>query len=239
MNAPLSRAQELTGQAVTPIVDGVEHAAIFDATGTDGFIKTLVPASDLPPHMAGHGEGRYYKRSGDSFYRMEHFDVADMFGRRAKPVLEIVLVDTMGGYTNERAASYEPIVAIKNTGRGTARFPFLRIKLSPPFGLNRQFGLRNGDTGLPERPQFGQRESAVFAGGQDHVIHAGTVLDVHRIASPRGVSLDTSVGMEDLVVEYEVACDGIQLKSGRIERTGAQIIEFGQNDIRAKHPPRR
>lgn len=29
--------------------------------------------------MAKLEEDRYYKRSGDSFYRMEHFDLEDMF----------------------------------------------------------------------------------------------------------------------------------------------------------------
>jgi hypothetical protein len=233
----LGTLQSHTGDAASPTVDGVDHKFVEDGAG-GGFVATIVPVSERGPHMAGLGESRYYKRNGDSFIKMEHVDVADMFGRRAKPVLEVVLVDMMGSYTNESAASYEPIIAIRNSGRGVARFPFLRIKLSPPFGLNRQFGLRNGETGLPERPQFGRRESPVFAGGQDHVIHPGTVLDVHRIVSPRGVSLNSAGTMEDLVIEFEVTCEGVQLTSGCIEKTGAQIVEFGQADIRAKYPPR-
>ena len=39
--------------------------------------------------MAKLGENRYYKRSGDSFYQMEHFDLEDMFGRRRKPKLKM------------------------------------------------------------------------------------------------------------------------------------------------------
>jgi len=35
------------------------------------------------------GEDRYYKRGGDRFYKMEPFDVADMFGRRRAPVLHV------------------------------------------------------------------------------------------------------------------------------------------------------
>ena len=41
--------------------------------------------------MAKAGEDRYYKRSGASFYRMEHFDLEDMFGRRLKPKLNTVV----------------------------------------------------------------------------------------------------------------------------------------------------
>jgi hypothetical protein len=36
------------------------------------------------------GEDRYYKRSGDSFYKMEHFDIEDMLGRRQKPKLSVI-----------------------------------------------------------------------------------------------------------------------------------------------------
>jgi hypothetical protein len=39
--------------------------------------------------MAKLGEDRYYKRSGDRFYKIEHFDVADMFDRHRAPVLQV------------------------------------------------------------------------------------------------------------------------------------------------------
>ncbi len=41
---------------------------------------------------AVHGdarEQRYYKRSGDSFYRMEHFDLEDMFGGGRNQILKL------------------------------------------------------------------------------------------------------------------------------------------------------
>jgi AhpD family alkylhydroperoxidase len=77
----LSRLNALTGQAVSPIVDGIRHRAI-ETTENSGFAITLVPETESGPHMAKLGEDRYYKRSGDSFYKMEHFDLEDMFGRR-------------------------------------------------------------------------------------------------------------------------------------------------------------
>ncbi len=39
--------------------------------------------------MAKLGEDRYYKRNGQQFLKMEHFDLEDMFGRRQKPDLKI------------------------------------------------------------------------------------------------------------------------------------------------------
>jgi len=84
----LSTLNSLTGGAVNPDVPGVQHRIIESAPDA-GFALTLVPASDRGPHMAKCGEDRYYKRSGSHFIKMEHFDIEDMFGRRAKPNLEV------------------------------------------------------------------------------------------------------------------------------------------------------
>jgi hypothetical protein len=111
----LSRLNEFTGQAVSPIVDGVRHK-IIERTADTGFAATLVPESQSAPHMAKLGEDRYYKRAGASFYKMEHFDLEDMFGRRQKPSLEIVFEE------GTKAEGVEDlIVLIVNNGRAVAR----------------------------------------------------------------------------------------------------------------------
>jgi Putative DNA-binding domain len=111
----LSRLNEFTGQAVSPIVDGVRHKLIERTTDT-GFAATLVPESQSAPHMAKLGEDRYYKRSGASFYKMEHFDLEDMFGRRQKPSLEIIFQE---GKKEEGVE--ELIILLVNQGRAVAR----------------------------------------------------------------------------------------------------------------------
>ncbi len=178
-DAVMTRLASLTGQAATPIVEGMQHRLIT-VTPREGFIATLVPASDLGPHMAGLGEGRYYKRSGDSFYRMEHFDVADMFGRRSVPRLQLDVVKDIGGIVNEVLSSFEPIIMLRNLGRGAARFPYLRFRPSSPYGIN-SFELRSNVSGLPRRPQAGAQDWGLYAGGVNDVIHPGTVLQVTRL----------------------------------------------------------
>jgi hypothetical protein len=70
--------------------------------------------------MAKLGEHRYFKRSGDSFYRMEHFDLEDMFGRRQKPKLSIRVVrrieDLEGRGQVERLD-----IDVSNEGRAVAK----------------------------------------------------------------------------------------------------------------------
>jgi predicted HTH transcriptional regulator len=76
----LSKLNQYSGDAASPIVNGIQHKKIV-VSGDRGYAVTFVPESDSGPHMAKLGEDRYYKRSGSQFLRMEHFEVADMFGR--------------------------------------------------------------------------------------------------------------------------------------------------------------
>jgi hypothetical protein len=121
----LSRLNELTGDAVSPIVDGIRHKAI-ETTQDRGFAVTLVPESESGPYMAKLGEDRYYKRSGGSFYRMEHFDLEDMFGRRQKPRLLILL----GNLPTPDDNTLEDLrFNIQNTGRAIARHVGFFVRL--------------------------------------------------------------------------------------------------------------
>jgi hypothetical protein len=116
----VSKLNEYTGQAVSPVVDGIRHKAI-ETKGGCGFAATIVPESDGGPHMAKLGEDRYYKRSGTSFFKMEHFDLEDMFGRRPRPKLLPKLVYKPAA---AEANGHEQLeFNIDNTGRAVARFP--------------------------------------------------------------------------------------------------------------------
>jgi hypothetical protein len=87
----VSRLNTLSGEATSPIIDGIRHKPIVNYKSGGGVVATFVPETDGGPFMALLGEQRYYKRSGDSFYQMEHFDLEDMFGRRQKPNLEMII----------------------------------------------------------------------------------------------------------------------------------------------------
>jgi hypothetical protein len=183
-----------TGEAASPIVDGITHRAIALRNGS-GFIVTYVPASDVGPHMAKLGENRYYKRSGDSFYPMEHFDIADMFGKRARPDLVIALrpLDSTGT---------DVMLGLKNVGRGIARFPSLAFNVRAPFEVS--------ESGLGVDRNFGARRQVLsnqarYWGGADDVVHAGEVLEIVRI---RGGAL------AELRGTYRICAEGMRTKEG-------------------------
>lgn len=128
-NLALSRLNELAPAACSPVPAGVDHRVVRSSKRNLVFLATLVPPSDSGPHMARLGEDRYYVRSGGSFLKMEHFQVADMFGRRARPIL-LVEPDTSA------ARQGEVSLRITNTGRGAARAVFIQLWANAPFFRN-------------------------------------------------------------------------------------------------------
>jgi hypothetical protein len=176
----LSKLNHYTGQAVDPIVDGVRHKKIA-ATADNGFAATMILSSDSGPHMAKLGENRYYKRSGDSFYVMEHFDIEDMFGRRKKPKLLLKTKVLPNSTLNFRI-----IVALENVGRGVAKSPFLEISVNSPYRIT-DFGLDgNGNYGLDKIPTRSLGANLCRYGSSAIAIHPGVAHQVTTIQLDHG-----------------------------------------------------
>jgi hypothetical protein len=202
-----TRLNELDGQAVNPIVPGVRHGIILeDPASTSGFAVTLVPESDAGPHMAKMGEDRYYKRSGHRLYSMEHFDIADMFGRRQRPRLELT--------TRSRAGGVEVVIGLRNAGRGIARAPYVAITVAAPFRRS-TYGLtgnRVDGEGLP----YLVNDVAPpwrYGGKSDDVIHPGLTRDVACLTRENNA---TPLAPEGLSIKYAIACEGMQLTEGEL-----------------------
>lgn len=195
----VARLNELTSRATDPPVDGVRHKSIV-SSGNRGFAVTLVPESESGPHMAKLGEDRYYKRSGDTFYKMEHFDLEDMFGRRKKPKLSLEV---------RIIRPSEIVIGIKNEGRGTAKAPYLSFSVPEPFSVA-LYGLDgNGNDGLPKLHHAGNNSrQPKYGANLSAVIHPNTTLEVTKLEF-RGREENRPSGQ--FVLEYEVAAEDIQI----------------------------
>jgi len=191
--------------ATSPLPDGVQTRAIRE-TETTGYLLTIVPATDGQPRMAKHGVDQYFKRTGDRFAKMEHYEIADMFGRRQRPKLGLQLELRRGGISGfargDRQCSIRILVALENVGRHVARFPLLGLQPPRGFGRRRLFGREFGLKHLLRR----EGESGfVLAGGVDDVVHPGTQLDV--IEFEHGYPENDAFA--DVVFAYYVAADGL------------------------------
>lgn len=198
----MNRLQEYAGAATSPLVEGVEHRLVSGDGSGEAFAATYVPESAAGPHMAKLGDDRYYKRTGDRFVKMEHFEVADMFGRRNRPNLQVWAT---------RRGTFDVVVKVINRGRGVAMAPFVALSFPGPWGLF-QYGLDGaGHFGVPPLP--GSTENTPrFGGDASTVVHPNVSIDV-AVITWKG---DKALNPGPLAISYEVAAIGQMLTDGKL-----------------------
>jgi hypothetical protein len=174
-NLFMTRLVKHVAAATSPAVDGVQHRLIEAEGGL--FAVTFAPESDRGAHMAKLGEDRHFKRSGDQFRRVEHFDIADMFGRRRRPVLAVTLETEGHGETIR--------VSITNRGRGIAKAPYLT--LTPPKNWQSSTHGYDGGGTLGLR-RIGRDAIWRFGSDATEVIHAGQTLLGHAAGIRRATT---------------------------------------------------
>lgn len=84
-----AQAKSLAGHLIIPKHDGIHIASIREVDGS-GYLLVLVERSERRPHRSeAKDEKYYYKRAGDSFFQMEHYDIEDAFRRTVVPVISL------------------------------------------------------------------------------------------------------------------------------------------------------
>jgi hypothetical protein len=169
--ALLTRLREFTPLYVTPPVAGVTHRA-FEVGDDAGFAATYIPPSDAGPHMALVGLDRYYKRGPVGFYPLQHFYVADMFGRRQRSVLRLELSEPILGSSGNGRKEVRIVASLVNDGRASAVAPFVRLELPPSFGVN-PLGFTSRDQGASLRliTEASQPPAYAVVGRTDFIVH--------------------------------------------------------------------
>jgi len=227
LSLALARANEFTSSGVSPVVDGVRHRALPVAPDA-GFLVTLVPESSRGPHMAKAGEDRYVKRSGGSFVRMEHFEVQDMFGRRARPVLELVTeISPRGSVSSGSTKSKKGIVVLSlvNHGRGSALAPFLMLDIESRHHIATGGITGNGHEGLPRLPHAESGSHHEWGGDATRVVHPGTQLDVAGIEVAVVRANGMTQPVRDLDFVYAIAAEGNPIEHFSEHIPGQRILD--------------
>jgi hypothetical protein len=211
----LSNLETHTGQWVDPQVRGVHHRVIFSDRRADrGCVISFIPESDGGPHMSSF-EGRYYTRSGSSFYRMTHSQVADRFFRKRVPNLKLytrLSSRKLMKVHQEEYVDFELIVGLENTGKGIAKYPYLSMRVLEPYVVSHGGLDGNGHEGVRRFPKGSFRDPIRWGAGAETVIHAGGILEVTMVKPPLAVP-PKHVG-KDLLIEYEICAEDAETVSG-------------------------
>jgi hypothetical protein len=206
------------GQTVIPIINGVVHKKIEDGADT-GYIKTFLPPSDGAPHMALFGGKHYYKRSGDSFYQCEHYDIIDMLSRKRSPDLHLTarVLRREEGQSNKY--QYAIVLTIENKGKALAKYPGLSISCDHHY---RQYshGLDgNSRTGL-QRVANNTLYRYNYSGGIDTVIYPGMTLDVDKFMT----EADKSGAPQDFNITYILSSEHMENRTGELKVDVRRIL---------------
>lgn len=203
------------GQVVIPSVTGIEYSKI-ESSVDEGFVKTYIPPSDNAPHMAVCVDKHYFKRSGDSFNMCEHYDILDMMNRKTTPRLEVMVLDRTDGGIGAGKKQYSKVIAIQNSSKAIAKFPYLKIDINPPFYMA-EYGLDgNGRVGLFNQKTLPSgKHQSTYSGGQDIVIHPGIIYEIDRIKYETPDSDNSDI--PELIVNYLIAAENMESITGEIK----------------------
>lgn len=217
----VSRLNELTGELVKPIPDGVRHKGI-EVSNNIGYAVTLVPESDASPHMAMAFKGRYYKRSGESFYPMEHFDIEDMFGRRKKPNLSLCKdIKGEGRISGPSGKRYycNIFIGVKNTGRGIAKYVAIAAKVNKPYKFEEW--LHHTDREMEfQRLYSSESDKIMYSLGGNVVVHPGSSISILLVPFKIGKQEKT---IKNVVVDAEIMAEDMRKVKDRIVIKGSEI----------------
>jgi hypothetical protein len=197
----LSDLKSAIAEDVSPGVPSARLLAIQSPLVADtGVAIVIIPSSDIAPHMAtGKGLHRYYRRISDQFRQMEHYEVADLFGRRPQPKLHA------GNFysVEKRESGFKLIVelVVHNVGRGLIRFPCLTVGHIP------EGWSWSADSG--SRGPFGQitpPAGSTFrsVGGASDVLYPGDRYSALKMFA----FFKRGDGRPDVKIPFEVTADG-------------------------------
>jgi hypothetical protein len=235
----LSHLTRLTPELVSPAVQGIRHVPIYDPNVENrGIVATLIPASDAGPHMArGPGQQRYYRRTESSFRPLEHYEIADLFGRRAHPLLAVrteyrcglanFYQDFSGGNVGVRLR-----FVIENRGRGFARFLCFTLgkieNWEDPYAAS-NFG---GGVLMPRKAPDGWWIRV--AGGVDFILYPD---DEFEVGSLHFNIEHTDNEFPDLRVQYSIVAAETPTTVGEFRLAGEEIRSAAAAAFASKNIP--
>lgn len=218
----LNYLQRNEGKATTPSVSGIQYKRIKDRSN-GGYIAMYIPSSENAPHMAQFGEKHYFKRSGDSFYQCEHFDIVDMLNRKTSPKLKIELSkeslneQKSGDRTQFR---YSTLLKLSNIGKAVAKHINVFICINHPYNVA-HYGI-DGNSNLVLK-RIKHDNELFYNAGSELVIHPETSIIIDKIVLNDHI---TAFAIENLTIKYRVYAENMSIYSGVIRRSKSEILNL-------------
>lgn len=188
--------QDVTVNQIYPPLMGVRIVAVTNRNGHTMFLVD-VPPSDNPPHMTN---GRYFFRNNFESLTMEHYQVADAFGKRRRPIIWPIL--NVSEYNSEEKTLLLEY-GISNIGHSLAKWPMVHLVFSF-CSVETLSDSKMWEHVRTEKNRNGIEQCKVNYSSPVNVLHAGmqsalSTLKVRLVKSPAVVKI--LVGAEDATTD--------------------------------------
>jgi hypothetical protein len=223
-----TEAVALASQYLLPRHDGVRVQAVACSDGSgSGYLAVDVERSERRPHQSkAPDDHRYWKRSGDSNFVMEHFDIEDAFKRLAVPELSLRVALGSGGLVTSGGSEIRHLNVdlFLTASVCLARFPFVHVLSAPDMRV------QVGDSRSP-LDYRGHGAEFRFDGGANAILHVGVeylacrlVAQVVRDPGNFDWRIGSSVLSPDgLSVTYRMGAQGSRSTEATVSFPGHQI----------------
>lgn len=218
-----SEAATLVGQLIQPKHDGV-HITPIPTSSNDGsgFLLICVERSERRPHRSeAKGQKQYFKRAGDSFFEMEHYDIEDAFSRTATAQIAVRISSAGQMHTSFDEYVFLYQVELINTSDTIAKFPFISFSNGHGMGVHQ----RHYEVPYKFVPAI---NGGSLVGGANDVIHPGTHGIAGRLVVLFQRSLDPATHPpgswrmmsersphDSPSIDYLFGCEGMRGETGR------------------------
>jgi len=165
VKAFLSDLYDYVKYSTEPVVDGIQHKAIYendDEDGNKGFAVCLFPKSDREHKALGRTTSDFYKRQGDSFVPLGTNDIRLLFSRVVAPDLDLHVAS---GYGPSRYCSLS--FSLENRGKGIAK------------NCSVYLGLTSQDKSMRTSWSLGRLQNQLVS-GDDELSEVVQLLEVRR-----------------------------------------------------------
>lgn len=125
-----SCVDSLIVEYVSPAHTGIKtHVILSIQKEGSGYLIVEVPRSDSRPHMSNAaGHKKYFRRVGNTFRALEHYEVADLFNVQRSALLKPEIEFQQGNINPNLWFEIRPIVVLNNNSDIACRYPFANLQ---------------------------------------------------------------------------------------------------------------
>ena len=221
-----SEATTLVGQLIQPRHDGIHlHTIPSVVSPGAGYLLIYIARSERRPHRSeASGQKQYFKRAGDSFFEMEHYDIEDAFARSSSADLEVSVIQN--GFSKMGLVyEFQIHVELHNEAYTAAKYPYVVISNLRNISYDHSW---NQFTKVTVKYETGVVSAL---GGVDQIVHAVQRLRMITLQLSAEINVDVwsvgGVNADEVEVsfDYVIGCENGRRKEGRFACLARDLIK--------------